>query len=426
MSRFLLAATPFAGHVQPMIGLARSLRRRGHHITFYTGAKYSETVDAASVTFLPFCNARDFDDGRPEDTFPAMARASGFSAMLTDFRELFFGTAPGQAQDMLDAHDQIPFDAVVAEGTCFGAELFHELRGVPYATASLSPLGLPSRYLPPPGVPLRPGRTAVGRFRDAVLRAALDRTLDAAFRRLHNEARAAAGLKPTRRNGLYGAWSQQLLVAQGVPAVEPPRPDLPAHVHFVGDLAAGTRGTARPPEWLESLDPNRPVVHVTEGTVERDKQSLVERVVEALHGGSVQLVVGGKHHAGILPDSVIAADWVPQDLLFPKADLFITNGGYGAMMAALSHGVPVLAVPPSAEKWVGAGNVARSGAGLRLRPAAATPSAIAQGVEELLGDPGFRRAASSVANDMSEAGGPERAADLCEALITPEAPSRLR
>jgi len=168
------------------------------------------------------------------------------------------------------------------------------------------------------------------------------------------------------------------------------------------------------------------VVHVTEGTVERDKQSLVERVVEALHGGSVQLVVEGKHHAGILPDSVIAADWVPQDLLFPKADLFITNGGYGAMMAALSHGVPVLAVPPSAEKWVGAGNVARSGAGLRLRPAAATPSAIAQGVEELLGDPGFRRAASSVANDMFEAGGPERAAELCEALLTFEAPPRLR
>jgi len=77
--------------------------------------------------------------------------------------------------------------------------------------------------LPPTaGVPLHPGRTAVGRFRDAVLRAALDHTLDAAFRRLHNEARAAASLKPTRRNGLYGAWSQQLLVAQGVPAVEPP------------------------------------------------------------------------------------------------------------------------------------------------------------------------------------------------------------
>lgn len=426
MSRFLLAATPFAGHVQPMIGLARSLRSRGHQVTLYTGAKYAGTVDAAGITFLPFRNARDFDDDRPENTFPAMARASGPLAMITDFRELFFGTAPGQAQDMLDAHDQIPFDAVVAEGTCFGAELFHELRGVPYATASLSPLGLPSRYLPPPGVPLRPGRTAIGRIRDAALRAALDRTLDATFRRLHNEARAEVGLELTRRNGLYGAWSQQLLLAQGVPAVEPPRPDLPAHVHFVGDLAAGTRGADRPPEWLKSLDPNRPVVHVTEGTVERDKQSLVERVIEALQGGPAQLVVGGQHHAGVLPDSVIAADWIPQDLLFPKTDLFITNGGYGAMMAALSHGVPVLAAPSSAEKWVGAGNVAQSGAGLRLRPARTTPSALARGVNELLSDPRFRRAALAVADDISKAGGSERAADLCEALITSKTPKRPR
>ena len=146
LSRFLLAITPFAGHVFPMLGLAKGLLRRGYDVVVYSGRKYEATVLAAGARFLPSYAAQDFDDTDPEATFPAMARASGPSAMLTDFRELFVGTAPGQAQDMLDAHEKMPFDAVVAEGTCFGAESFHELRGVPYATVSLSPPGLPSKH----------------------------------------------------------------------------------------------------------------------------------------------------------------------------------------------------------------------------------------------------------------------------------------
>lgn len=419
MSRFLLATTPFAGHFFPMLGLAKGLLRRGHDVVVYSGKKYEATVLAAGARFLPFYAAQDFDDTDPEATFPAMGRASGPSAMLTDFRELFFGTAPGQAQDMLDAHEKMPFDAVVAEGTCFGAELFHELRGVPYATVSLSPLGLPSKHLPPPGTPFKPGRTVVGRTRDAVLRALLEHTLDAQFRSLHNRARTAVGLEPTTRRGLHGAWSPQLVIAQGVPALEPPRPDLPAHVHFIGDLAAGTRGAEVRPAWLDALDPSRPVIHVSEGTLGRDRGSLVGRTVEALTDEPMQIVVGGRHRAGPLPDSVIAAEWVPQDLLFPDTDLFVTNGGYGGMMAALSHGVPVLAVPSSTEKWVGAGNVVNSGAGLRLQARKAAPGVMKRMVRTLLTDPTFRAAATRVARAMNRAGGAERASELCETIARP-------
>lgn len=422
MPRFLMAATPFAGHVRPLLGLARSLMARGHEVVLYTGAKYGELVRAEGVEFLPFRSAQDFDDSRPEAAFPAMAGASGLRGMLTDFRELFFGTAPGQARDMVVAHAQNPFDAVVAEGTCFGAELFHELHGVPYATVSLSPLALPSRFLPPPGVPVVPGRTVIGRTRDAALRAVFDHTLDASFRRLHNGARSAVGLPPTRRGGLYGAWTQQLLLAQGVPLLEPPRPDLPSHVHFVGDLAAGTRGADRPPRWLAELDPDRPVVHVSEGTVARDGFSLVERVVDALHPGPAQVIVGGRRPAGRLPGDVVHADWVPQDLVFPRTDVFATNGGYGAMMAALSHGVPILAVPSSAEKWVGAGNIARSGTGLRLRASTATPTGIGRAVDALLSDSRYREASRRVAHAMELAGGARRAAELCEELACSAGP----
>ncbi|MFC0673330.1 glycosyltransferase [Brachybacterium hainanense] len=426
MSRSLLAATPFAGHVRPMLGLARALLGRGHEVVVHTGARYAEAVREAGAEHLPYRAATDFDDTAPEETFPAMARARGPRALLVDFRELFFGIAPGQAQDMLAAHEQDPLDAVIAEGTCFGAELFHELSGVPYATASLSPLALPSRYLPPPGAPFAPGRTVLGRGRDAALRLLLDRTVDAAFRRLHDEARSAVGIARTDRGGLHGAWSRDLILAQGTAEVEPFRPDLPPAVHFVGDLAAGSRGAAVAPDWFAALDPCLPLVHVSEGTLGRDGSSLVARTVQALRDRPVQLVIGGRHRAGRLPADVIDAGWVPQDLLLPRTDLFVTNGGYGGMMAALSHGVPVLAVPSSVEKWVGAGNVASSGAGRRLRPGRASPAALDRAVGEMLRDGDLRQAAQRVAGSMAAAGGPGRAAELCEELLEERGPRRIR
>ena len=227
------------------------------------------------------------------------------------------------------------------------------------------------------------------------------------------------GLEPTTRRGLHGAWSPQLVIAQGAPVLEPPRPDLPTHVHFMGDLAAGTRGAEVHPAWAEALDPSRPVIHVSEGTLGRDRGSLVGRTVEALADEPMQIVVGGRHWAERLPDSVIAAEWVPQDLLFPVTDLFVTNVGYGGMMAALSHGVPVLAVPPSTEKWVGAGNMVNSGPGLRLQVKEAAPGVMKRRVGTLLTDPTFRAAARRVAHAMDRAGGAERAAELCETIARP-------
>ena len=204
-----------------------------------------------------------------------------------------------------------------------------------------------------------------------------------------------------------------------VQVLEPPRPDLPTHVHFMGDLAAGTRGAEVHPAWAEALDPSRPVIHVSEGTLGRDRGSLVGRTVEALADEPMQIVVGGRHWAERLPDSVIAAEWVPQDLLFPVTDLFVTNVGYGGMMAALSHGVPVLAVPPSTEKWVGAGNMVNSGPGLRLQVKEAAPGVMKRRVGTLLTDPTFRAAARRVAHAMDRAGGAERAAELCETIARP-------
>lgn len=425
MNTYLLAATPFAGHIHPMLGLARALIGRGHRVIFYTGEKYRRAVEDSGSEWAAWTHAQDFDDQDPAASFPAMARNSGLGGVLISFRDLFFGTAAGQARDILAIHEQEGIDAMVAEGTCFGPSLAHDLAGIPYATFSLSPLALPSRELPPAGVPFRPGRSRIGRLRDAALRGAVDHTINKVFRRWHNQARAVIGLPQTKRLGVEGTWSRQLLLAQGVQELETPRSDLPEYVRFIGDAAAGTRTTPEPPSWLEQLDGSRPVIHVSQGTLAEDGLPLTDRVMDAVRGLDVHLVVGGRERSADTAARIVAAPWVPQDQLFPRTDLFVSNGGYGGVLAALSHGVPVLVVPGGGDKQLVAHNVAHSGAGVVLSPRRASVDGVREAMSSALADPNLKRRAVLVAHAMATAGGAPRAAEYCESLIAPvEGPSQ--
>jgi UDP:flavonoid glycosyltransferase YjiC (YdhE family) len=54
MGNILVASTPLAGHVAPMLTVAKSLRDQAHDIYFLTAEAFREKVEAAGdVTFLP-------------------------------------------------------------------------------------------------------------------------------------------------------------------------------------------------------------------------------------------------------------------------------------------------------------------------------------------------------------------------------------
>ena len=42
------------------------------------------------------------------------------------------------------------------------------------------------------------------------------------------------------------------------------------------------------------------------------------------------------------PANVVVEDFVDFDALFPHVDAFVSNGGYGSILTALRHGVPVI------------------------------------------------------------------------------------
>ena len=426
--KIMITGMPFAGHAGPLRSLVHGLVERGHEVRVHTGRRYAAAFRDAGATVVPWQAAADFDEEDLPATFPRLGGGTGPRQMLTNLREVFVGTAAGQAQDLAAAYAQEPWDVLLADSTSFGAGLAAELTRTPWASISLVPLVLPSRDLPPGGLGLLPGRGPLGRARDAVLRAASSTVLRAALAPSYAQARRQAGLAG-RGPGVTGApFSPSLLLATSVPELELPRTDLPPHVHFVGRTAAAPPASSDLPAWwAEVLAGDRPVVHVTQGTFNTEPSDLLLPTFEALADEPVLVVAttgrrGRLQLPGRVPGNVRVTDLLPYSELLPRTAAMVTNGGWGGVTAALAHGVPLVVAGGDIDKPEVAARVGWSGAGIDLRTGRPTPEQVRRAVRTVLSGPDHTAAARRVARSFAEHDGPQEVADLLERLVATGGP----
>lgn len=427
VARILVASLPFAGHVGPVSALAAELVRRGHHVVAYSGAKYRDRFVNAGTGWLPWTRAQDFDDADLAATFPQLGDGKGVRGAMANSKYVLLGTSPGQAADILAEARREPFELLVADQLALGSALAGEVLGIPWASVTVTPLAMASRHLPPLGTPFRPATGPLGRARDAALRpvaqAVYKRLIDPNVDRI----RAAIGLGPATVTGPDSLYSPHLVLAQGVPGLDYPRVDLAAHVHFVGRLAPVTGPDSAPqlppwwPELAEARAVGRPIVHVTQGTLDLDLDDLVKPAIAGLADEEPLLVctTGGAPPSvlGHLPDNIRAAAFLPHDLLLPLVDVMVTNGGWGGVLSAVEAGVPLVVAGGSLDKPEVARRVAWSGVGLDLRTGRPGPAKVRRAVAEVLDRPELRRQAQELAVAMTAAGGTEQAGNLIEALL---------
>ena len=118
-----------------------------------------------------------------------------------------------------------------------------------------------------------------------------------------------------------------------------------------------------------------------------------------------------------LPMNTFVAEYIPHDLLLPKVDVMVTNGGYGAVQRALSMGVPlVVAVNTEDKPEVGA-RVAWTGAGINLRTGTPTPGAVRAAVREVLGGNRYLGAARTLETAFARRDGVAEIAALVDEVI---------
>ena len=195
--------------------------------------------------------------------------------------------------------------------------------------------------------------------------------------------------------------------------IQPPDPD-PHPGESTNDLLAG-------------MD-DRPLVYATLGTTFNTEPGLWPMVLEALADVDANVVATlgrdlDPEDYGPQPPNVRLTGFISQGLVLPHCAAVVAHGGYGSLMAALRHGLPVVSIPVAAvDNQLNAARLEALGAGVAIPEASRSPGEIARAVSAVLHTPTYGVAAQGLATSIKRLPSTEYAVDLLERLAMTREP----
>jgi MGT family glycosyltransferase len=415
---YLFVTFEGGGNVPPVLGVARCLTARGHHVRVLTEPCLRTAVEAAGARFIPFTRHFTRED-RTEDLIGDSAARSPIGALEASFEHLVFGPARIVAEETRWAIDAERPDVVVVDALMPGALVAAEAAGIPRVVLFHMPEYLPGPGRPAAGPGFLPRTDLAGRLRDGVMTRLFLRQL-AAYLPAFNDARGAFGLAPlgAPRELLGQYHGADLRLMQTSQAFDFPITPPPPNVRYVGPVLDDPDWTG---DWQSPWpEPDaRPLVVASLSSTFQNQRDLLQRIITALGTLPVRgLVTLGPAMAGErfdVPPNVVAAASAPHAQVFPHAAAIVSHAGHGTVMRALAGGVPLLCLPMGRDQDDNAARVFARGAGLRLKPSAKPPR-IAAAIRRLLHEPAFRANAERLGRIVRDDVAEDRAVKELEAV----------
>jgi UDP:flavonoid glycosyltransferase YjiC (YdhE family) len=390
--RIFLSAFGGAGHLFPVLALARTLRDRGHEIWVETIERWRQPVTDMGLHFVEapaYIALREPLPGMPSR--PTLADV--VRSRLPLLREL----RP---------------DVVVHDFFYVPSALAAELEGLRRATLVPHPYPVNEPGLPYFLVNLLPARTPIGAVAWRLTRPWFARR-GRKDRRELNSARQDLGLPLQRR--LYGGISEGLGMVATYPQLEYPR-RWPSHVHVTGPMLFEL-----PHPEIELPNRDAPLILVAGSTAQDQELRLVRTAIQAFEGEPVQVLVSlnqqGRTWPEPVPENVTVVDWVSYSQVLPRASAIVCNGGHGTVVRALSEGVPLLVCPAGGDMGENGARVAWSGAGLMLPWGLLGAGPLRWAIRRMLADGRFAERARRIADWGRENDGAVRGAELLERYV---------
>jgi MGT family glycosyltransferase len=357
MARILAYTSPGRSHLFPLTPILDELHRRGHEIVLRTLSSQiplmrSRGFDTAAIS--PSIEAIELDDWRARNSLQSLrANARVFGARATH-------DAPDLTQAITDTRP----DALLVDINTWGALMTAEAWGGPWAAFCPYPLALRSTEAPPFGPGFAPARGPLGRTRDRLVGTLVLGAVERQMRPALNHIRTQAGLAPVVTLQDWFARPPLLLYMTAEP-FEYPRHDWPENILMIGSCAWDP--PAEPPPWLEHTE--NPIVLVNTSTEYQNDSRLVQATLQALAEEPVTVVatLPADDPAGLrAPPNAHIERFIPHRPILERAACAVTHGGMGTTQKALSHGVPVCAVPFGRDQHEVARRVETAHAGTRL------------------------------------------------------------
>jgi UDP:flavonoid glycosyltransferase YjiC (YdhE family) len=396
--RFLFTTLAGLGHFHPLVPVAQALESAGHVVCFATAPSFHRSVGGSGFPTVSagFDRDRDGSDERFARLQEELETLSpeGPARTLFRIRNLFAGLyAEWIVPDLLAIATDWEPDVIVRDVAEFGGCIAAEVLGIPHASVrSNTMLSSDSarRLVAPQMTSLRVANNLEP-----------DPNVEMLFRYLHLAFEPSGFSDPAQRP---------------VPTA-----------HLLRPVAFSHSGEELLPTWVSQLT-DRPTVYATLGTVFNTRTpGLFEAILEGLRDEPANLILTiGRDRSpsdfGPEPDNVHIEPYIPQSLLLPYCDLVITHAGFSTVAAALSHGLPMVAIPIDADQPVNAQRCAALGVAEVLEYGRRTPESIRQSVRTLLANNSYRRNAEQIRDQTAALPGAEHGAALLERLAIERQP----
>lgn len=392
MSRLLLVAPPFAGHLFPLVAIGKRLRAAGHEVRF-----------ASTPAAMPLLERLRFDadvlladDPSALERIADTGREVGHNPLrlVGQLRQNLAVLPRARAElDAVIARHRPA--AVVADFTAPVAGWAARDAGVGWITTIPTPFAIETRTGTPSycggwSPPTRPWH----RVRDAAGRLAVrgfKRTVGAVFA---DELRAL-GTGVYRPDGTEAVYSPTRILGLGLAELEFAR-DWPTGFRLVGPVTESPEPRALPPELAR---PGRRVL-VTLGThlgwARDDLPAAVTRLAARFTDHEFVISRGDPAGSGLhrVAERVWECAYLPYDQVLPGFEAVIHHGGAGVAYSTLRAGLPALVWPHDYDQPDYAARLVARGAALRVRDLTSRRSAdaLARVLRGLPGVPALREA----------------------------------
>jgi MGT family glycosyltransferase len=189
-----------------------------------------------------------------------------------------------------------------------------------------------------------------------------------------------------------------------------PQDNLPPNFHFVGPIV--WEPNLPVPDWLESLDKNRPVIYFTMGSTGFEK--FFEVAVDLFADTKYQVIftIGGMTLPAARPANFFIEHYAPGLKLMKVSSLVVCHGGNGTIYQALSQGVPIIGIPTMHDQWFNMERVEDLGAGIKLDEKKFKPEHLANAVEKIFSDQTLHKNIEPLKEEMAQYDAPRQAAEL--------------
>ena len=378
MSHIAFMAVPAHGHVNPGLGLVAELVARGHRVSYATTADFAPQVRESGADPVLYSSV-----------LPSAARQEEWPAEQAAAVGLFVDEMIGVHRQLAASFAEDVPDLVLHDIAAMQAPVLAAQWGVPAVTVS------------PTHVAFEGLEETLGVDDGEAMRAVHARA---------EEFFAEQGVEMT-----FAAANTPRRCIVTIPRSFQYRPDtVGPQYEFVGPMLTDRafQGTWQAPD-------ERPVLLISMGSAYTDRPELYRACLEAFGGSRwrVVLVIGravDPAELGEVPENVELHPWVPQLDVLSKATAFITHAGMGGATEGMCFGVPMVAIPQAADQFANAARIAELGLGAQLPAERATPQALRETLEEVVGDPATAAECVAMREEIRRAGGVRRAVEIVE------------